>query len=123
MDTPNVRKKTKPAFGFLRVRPETRKKVVQELERINKKEFGRKISLDRLVGLAITLIQPEHVKQLHDEALSNADRLELGYREYAAKHGPLSKDEFLGKLLQGEIRADGAMPAPHTVNAQEIHES
>ena len=37
--------------------------------------------------------------------MSHADRLEREYREYVAKNGAISKDEYLGKRLCGEIPA------------------
>lgn len=88
----------------IRVKRETRKKILNELARANKKDFGRKLRAEDLIALAITLVQPEHIKQLQEATLSNADRLEQQYKDYVAKHGNLSKDAYLGKLL-GEIIA------------------
>jgi hypothetical protein len=96
-------KGTKSSTAPIRVKRETRKKILQELVKANKKEYGRKLRAEDLIALAITLLQPEHITQLQDAALSNADRLEQLYKNYAAKHGSLSKDAFLGKLLAGEM--------------------
>jgi hypothetical protein len=85
----------------LRVRRETKKKIQSELAVLNKKDFGRQITTDDYVALAITLVQPAHLEGLRERSLSNKDRLEQKYQEYCAKHGKVSKDEFLGVLLAG----------------------
>lgn len=94
--------KQKPAAGStapIRVKRETRKKILLELAKANKKDFGRKLRAEDLIAFALTLIRPEHVAQLQETTLSNADRLEQQYREFVAKHGSISKDAYLGKLL------------------------
>jgi hypothetical protein len=80
-----------------------RKKILHELAKANKKDFGRKLRAEDLIAVAITLVQPEHIKQLQEATLSNADRLEQQYKDYVAKHGNLSKDAFIGKLLNAEV--------------------
>lgn len=94
--------KSKPAnisTTPIRVKRETRKKILLELAKANKKDFGRKLRAEDLIAFALTLIRPEHVAQLQETTLSNADRLEQQYREFVAKHGSISKDAYLGKLL------------------------
>lgn len=85
----------------LRVRRETKKRIQSELATLNKKDFGRKITADDYVALAITLIQSAHLEGLRERSLSNKDRLEQKYQEHCAKHGKVSKDKFLGVLLGG----------------------
>ncbi len=85
----------------LRVRRETKKRIQSELAALNKKDFGRQITADDYVALAITLVQPAHLQGLRERSLSNKDRLEQKYQEYCAQHGKVSKDEFLGVLLSG----------------------
>jgi hypothetical protein len=46
---------------------------------------------------------------LQQSTLSNGDRVEMLYREHVKKHGAISKDEFLGRLLGGKV--DNAVPA------------
>ena len=87
----------------IRVKRETRKKILQELVKANKKDFGRNLRADELIALAVTLLQPEHIRQLQEGTLSNGDRLERQFKGFVAKHGTMSKDAFLGKLLAGEI--------------------
>ena len=83
----------------VRVRRETKKKILTDLAQLNKKDFGRKLTVDDYVQLAISLIRPELLEQLKEQSLSNRDRMELKYKEYCSKNGKISKDEFIGLLL------------------------
>lgn len=97
-------KSAKPsAHGAIRVRKETRKRVLSELARINKKDFGKKVRVDEYLSLAVSLVTSEHIQKLQEGSLSNADRLERDYKTYFAEHGFISKDVYLGKRLSGEI--------------------
>jgi len=102
METSDVKKTTVPkkvTATSLRVKPETRKRLLFELSKANKKNFGRKVRADQLLSLLMTFIRPEHIQKLQQESLSNADRLEMRFREHVKKFGPISKDDFLGQLL------------------------
>lgn len=101
MENPNAQKSAKKVANAssLRVKPETRKRFLTELVKANKKSYGRKVRADQLLSLLLTLLRPEHIQQLQQGSLSNADRLEMRYREHVKKFGPTSKDEFLGLLL------------------------
>ncbi len=81
------------------MKPETRKKLILELTKANKKDFGRRIKPDDLLSVALSLIEAHHIKELQEKSLSNADRLDRDYRSYVQKNGPISKDEYLGLLL------------------------
>lgn len=101
MENQNAQKPVKKAAtaSSLRVKPETRKRFLGELAKVNKKSYGRKVRADQLLSLLLTLLRPEHLQQLQQGSLSNADRLEMRYREHVKKFGPTSKDDFLGLLL------------------------
>lgn len=94
----------------IRVKRDTRRLIEKELAKANKKECGRKIKADDLLRLALSLLGQEHIKSLQEASLSNADRLDVEYREYIKKHGTVTKDAFLGILLlkrqEGEAQAD-----------------
>lgn len=94
-------KKYKVKTDNLRVKRETKKRIQNELASINRKDFGKPVTADDLVALAITLVQPFHLEQLKERSLSNKDRMEKKYQEYCAAHGKVSKDEFIGILLAG----------------------
>ena len=92
-------KKGKLRTDSIRIRKETKKKIQSELMLLNKKDFGRKITADDFIQLAISLVRPEHTDSLRERTLSNKDRLEQRYLDYCAKNGKISKDEFIGILL------------------------
>ena len=92
-------KRAKLKTDNLRVRRETKKKIQVELAALNRKDFGRKVTTDDYVQLAISLVKPEHLGSLKERTLSNKDRMEKRYQEYCAAHGKVSKDEFIGVLL------------------------
>ncbi len=86
----------------VRLRRETKKRIQMELAKINKKDFGKKVRVDELLCILLPLLTDAHFKSLQDNSMTNADRLEKQYRAFIAKHGQLSKDEYIGKLLSGE---------------------
>ena len=60
----------------------------------------RRISFSDYVAKAISKLNDEDRKELQEASLSNADRLELMYREHAkGNHSQLSKEQFLGRLI------------------------
>ena len=107
MEEVQTEKKEKPVkpsrITTLKIKKETKKKIQTELARVNRKEHGRPLHVDDLVAFAVSLVTPEHIEKLQESTLSNADRLERDYRAYTAQIGPMSKDEYLGKRLNGEI--------------------
>ncbi len=108
MDSTESVKKSKAGGAVVKTAPvrvskETRKRIVIELARLNKKELGRSVKPDDLITLALTLLEPKHYAQLQDSTHSNADRLQRRYLAYVKEHGAISKDTFIGKLLTGEI--------------------
>lgn len=89
----------------LRVKRETKKRLLVELARVNKKAFGRKVRIDDLLLCALGYVTDADISALQESSLSNADRLEALYREHIKMHGPMSKDEFIGLVL-GSKRVD-----------------
>lgn len=94
-----------PTVG-LRVKRETKKRIQAELAKVNKKDFGKKVRCDELIGIALSLLTEQHLKVLQDGSMTNADRMEIQYRDYVKKHGATTKDEFLGKILAGNGAVD-----------------
>lgn len=93
----------KPNSTALRVSNETRKKVLTELSKANRKAFGKKIKCDALIARAITKLTAQDILELQEQSLSNEDRFEQRLRDYISKHGQITRDEFLGKVLGGEV--------------------
>lgn len=100
----------------IRVKRETRKKILHELTKANKKDYGRNLRAEDLIAFALTLVLPEHILRLQESTLSNADRLEQQFKDYVAKHGSISKDAFLGRLLaESNARGSSQSQSPQSV--------
>ena len=95
----------KSNVASIRVGKATSKQVQQTLELINKKDFGMRVRADKLIALALTRVTQSDLTGLQEGSLSNQDRFERDYSAYCAEHGKISKDEYLGKRLSGEISA------------------
>jgi hypothetical protein len=107
MEQSTAPKGSKPKTGListvgLRVKRETKRRVLSELAKANKKEFGRKVRTDELISLALSLLESRHISELQERSLTNADKLQRQYNEYVKKNGAISKDAYIGRLLAGE---------------------
>jgi hypothetical protein len=91
-------------FGSVRVKQATRDRILEAVDRLNQKELGRKVTPDDVVSLAVTLLKSEHFEEIQDTTLSHFDRLARNHQTYVKEHGEISKDEYLGKILSGEIK-------------------
>lgn len=112
-------KPAKPSQSVaLNIRRETKKRIQAELAKINKKDLGRSILADDYVALAITLVTPDHVRQLQDASLTNADRLQRDYREYIAKFGHVTIDQYLGLLMSGKLQEKAQKPQDDSESKQ-----
>ena len=108
MDNTQSEKKAKPptkssAYATLRVKKETRRKAVQIVEKLNNKDYGARLKMSDYVAFALGLVSQEHHTMLQEATLSHEDRLKRDHKAYVALHGMISKDEYLGKRLTGEI--------------------
>lgn len=82
----------------IRVGKETKRDLARLIEKVNKKQFGKRIKVGELIALSIKLIAEKHIVELQQASLSNADKIEMQYKEYVRQNGAISKDDFLGKL-------------------------
>jgi hypothetical protein len=87
----------------LRVKRDTKRRVLAELAKVNTKDFGKAVRTDALISLALSLLNDQHIKALRDGSMTNADRLELRYRDYVKMNGATSKDEFIGQILAENV--------------------
>ena len=101
-DTKPEIKKTRRVF-LKKVDQESAKVMAQIKERINKKPFGRKIRDSEIIAVAIKLVGPEEVAALQESTYSDKDRFNIYYESYQKSHGKLPLDEFLKKLMRGEL--------------------
>lgn len=105
METSEVKKAAKPAAKksnatTIRVSQETRKKLLAELTKVNKKQSGRYIKLDALIVKLLPKLTAQDVSELQEASLTGRDRLEKNYRAYCAKFGEITMDEFLLRLSE-----------------------
>ena len=87
----------------VRVHLTTKKKLQQLLATINKKEFGRKVKPDEVIYMGLCAVNDGAIKALQEQSMSNADKLELKRREYIKKNGRVTRDEFLGVMMNGDL--------------------
>ncbi len=91
--------KAKKDSSTVRVSNSTQKLLTSILQKANKKPHGCRVKADPVLQLALSKITDADIKMLQEQSLSNADRMEIKYREFVRVNGPTSKDEFLGTLL------------------------
>jgi hypothetical protein len=108
MEQNDQKKAAKPSAkknnsSALRVSNDTRKKVLSELAKANKKTFGRRIKADQLIALGLSRLTAQDIVELQEKSLSNQDKMEKAYRDYVSKFGQVSRDEFIGKMMNGEV--------------------
>lgn len=88
---------------MVRIEKSTLKNVCAFLEELNDGRVGKKIRADKVIAKAVSKLTPEHLEEIAEESLTNADRIEIGYQEYCKSHGEVTKDEYLGTLIQRKI--------------------
>lgn len=98
-------KKEAPKKGvFLKkVDAETARLIHQLRDKANKKTFGRKVRDAEIIGAALRLLTQEHIKELQESSYSERDRLAIAHEDYQRTNGKITLDQFIGKLLKGEI--------------------
>lgn len=99
-------KKSQSNSFSVRVTKDGQKRLTTLLNRANKKDFGKKIKGHQLIEFGLSLITDSHIKSIQENSLSNSDLLELKFRDYVKKNGKISKDDFLGILLEQNYRND-----------------
>lgn len=93
----------KTTSSAVRVAFETRKKLLLELAKINKKALGKRVRLDALLLKLISKITAEDVAELQEASLTGRDRMEQNYRAYCAKFGAITMDEFLALISRETV--------------------
>jgi len=73
-------------------------------DRANKKTYGRKIKDSEIIAKALSLVESNHIQDLQESTLSEKDRLHIAHEDYIKLNGKISLDQFIGRLLKGEIR-------------------
>ncbi|MGE0632690.1 MAG: hypothetical protein AB7O96_09795 [Pseudobdellovibrionaceae bacterium] len=107
METSESKNATKPKVkksnsSAIRVATDTRKKLLSELTKINKKQFGKRVKVDALLLKLLTKITAEDIAELQEASLTGRDRMEQSYRAFCAKHGQITMDDYLAHLLKSD---------------------
>ncbi len=87
----------------VRIRYKTKAKLEQLLRQANKDRLGKKVKVDGLIMFALGLINDQHLADICSKTLSNKDRMELLYRKLAKEKRGITRDEFVGMLLDGKV--------------------
>ena len=82
---------------------DTAKLLSQIKDKANKKAFGRKIKDSEIIAAGIKLITAEQISSLQEQSYTEKDRLKMAHDEYQKNHGKISLDQFIGKLIRGEL--------------------
>jgi hypothetical protein len=96
-------KPLKQKTAMKKLDPAAAKLLAQLKEKANKKEFGRKVLEKEILSLAVRLVTDEHLKELQTQTYTERDRLSMAHDEYQRSNGKITLDQFIGKLLKGEI--------------------
>lgn len=87
----------------IRIGQITFEKLSSVISKANLEEGSKRIKSDAVLDLAIGLLNDSHIVQLRERSLSNADRLDRAYRDYVVAKGAISKDAFLGLMMEGKL--------------------
>jgi len=93
------KRRPKPNTTPVRLLKSTAKELKSMTLSLNKKPLGKKARIDDVIVKALSLLEEKHLEEIRESTLSNADKLELSYREYCKANGQISKDEYIGRLL------------------------
>lgn len=89
-------------FVSLRIKKKTKSEIETKLKLANKKQRGRKITVDQIVQIAISKVTTEDIRHMQSNSLSNEDKLENLRLIYSKKHKNVTPDQFIGLLLSGQ---------------------
>lgn len=81
----------------------TAKALNQIRDKANKKNYGRKVKDTEIISIALRQVAEEHIQELQEATYSEKDRLSIAHETYQKTHGKITLDQFIGKLLNGEI--------------------
>lgn len=99
--SPKAKRKPESIGLVKKLDPDGGKLFVAIKEKINKKNFGRKIKDSEIIAFSLGLLTPEHIKLLQEKTITEKDRLALAHEEYCKENGKISLDQFIGVLVRG----------------------
>jgi len=92
----------KSAVSAIRVSKATCKLAKELKDKADAKAFGKNVKMDKILARALAKLTQDDIKELQEGSLSHQDRFDRDHAAYCAEHGKISKDEYLGKRLNGE---------------------
>ena len=92
----------KSGYVTVRVNKPTGKLLQQAMDEANKKNFGKRVKVDKVIAKAIGKLTQQDIKEVQEDSLSNQDRLDRDYAAYVSEHGKVSRDEYLGLIMSGK---------------------
>jgi len=93
-----------PKSTNFRIQGKLQKKLADIVAKANSNKPGkRRIRSLTVIEFALDLIGVEHISELRNRSLTNSERLHLLHRGYKFSHGEVSFEEFLGKVVNGQL--------------------
>ena len=87
-----------------RIQGRLQKKLTDIVAKANTNKPGKKkIRSLMVIEFALDLIGVEHISELRSKSLTNSERLHLLHRGYKFSHGEVSFEDFLGKVVNGQL--------------------
>jgi hypothetical protein len=99
--------KSKDKYSLKKISVDTAKAIQGIKDKANKKPFGRKVKDAEVLAMAVSLVSDKEIQLLQEATYSEQDRLKLAHTEYMQDNGKVSLDEFIGRLLRGEVKPTG----------------
>ena len=88
----------------LRIQGKLHKKLSDIVLKANTNRPGKKkVRALAIIEFALDLIGVEHISELRSRSLTNSERLHLMHRGYKYSHGEVNFEEFLGKVVSGQL--------------------
>jgi hypothetical protein len=91
------------ASSPVRLRAQSKAKLDSLVSRINKNRAGRRVKPDDLICYSLDLITEEHLEDIGARLLTNKERMEILYSTLSKTKRGLTRDAFLGMLLEGKV--------------------
>lgn len=82
---------------------QSKAKLEALIARINKDRVGRRVKPDDLICFSLDLLTDQHLQEIGAQLLTNKERFEILYSKLSKTKRGLSRDEFLGMLLEGKV--------------------
>lgn len=102
----NSKKKVASTTMPIRVKKETAKEIKKRLNQANNKSFGRRVKADDLITKGLSLLEDHHIKEVQENTLSYADKIDQKYKEICAQRGKITRDEFNKMIVEGAVTFD-----------------